>query len=140
MSAIIRKAQGDDVKRVKAFATGSGVSTKGIRGALDCFYMMEDEEGGLMTVAGIEPLDGNGLLRALVIDPERCHMNDVIRFFITIVSEAEKQNLKALFLMTPTPEIFEPLGFTKVNKEEIPEALKDASGDNKEAAVMSRNL
>jgi N-acetylglutamate synthase-like GNAT family acetyltransferase len=140
MSAIIRKAQGDDIKRVKSFAAESGVSTKGIRASLDCFYMMEDEEGRLMTVAGIERLDGSGVLRALVIDSETCQMDDVIRFFTTIVTEAEKQHLEALFFMTPSPDIFEPLGFTKMETEEIPEHLKEAADHHAEATVMARRF
>ncbi|HEX6922954.1 MAG TPA: hypothetical protein VF149_03955, partial [Bacillales bacterium] len=121
MSAVIRKAEGKDIERIKAFAVSAGVSTEGVRGALDCFYMMENDEGGLMAVVAIEPLEEDGLLRALVIDPQRCGMADVIRFFTAIVSEAEKRGFHALLLITPSPEIFESLEFGRVPGDEIPE-------------------
>lgn len=136
----IRRAAGKDVARVKAFAAGSGVSTEGLRGPLDRFYLMENDEGRLLTVAGMDTLEEGGLLRALVINPEACEMDDVVRFFSAMVSEAERLGLRALFLRTPSPEVFEALGFAKLDTDRIPEPIRELSEVHGDAVVMSREL
>ncbi|HEU5139169.1 MAG TPA: hypothetical protein VFT51_04295 [Bacillales bacterium] len=141
MSSVIRQAEEKDIERIRAFTTSAGVSTEGVRGDLDCFYIMENDFGGLMAVVAIEQLWKNdGLLRSLVLDPKKCEMADVVRFFTVVMSEADKQGLDALQLITPSPEIFESLEFKKVPESEIPEGLRGTVNEKAEGVLMRREF
>ncbi|HEX7065612.1 MAG TPA: hypothetical protein VF199_11150 [Bacillales bacterium] len=138
MSSVIRQSEEKDVERIKAFTSSAGVSTEGVRGDLDCFYIMENDFGGLMAVVAIEQMENEGLLRALVLDPQKCGMDDVVRFFTAVMSEADKRGYDGLLLMTPSPEIFEPLEFKKVSESEIPELLTETLNERTEGVLMRR--
>lgn len=140
MVAVIRKAGEHDIERSKAFALRSGVTFEGIGGPLDRFYVMENEQGNLMAVVAIEKLDESGLLRTLVIDSELCEMGDVVRFFAAVVYEAERQGFKALLLVTPSPDIFESLGFVRASEKELLDPLKAAVNADDKAIAMVREI
>ncbi|HET7577918.1 MAG TPA: hypothetical protein VFK33_01465 [Bacillales bacterium] len=140
MSAVIRQAEEKDQERLNAFAAASGVSTEGVRGELKSFYLMEDEEHDLMAMAGFEALDSDGLLRALVLNPKRCELDDIVHFFNTLVAEAGKSGFKTLWLVTPSPEIFGSFGFEKADGSAISDQVKAAVDQSTDAVVMSRKL
>lgn len=133
MRAMVRKVEENDTARVREFAEASGVSTDGIDGG---FYKMEGEGQQLLAVAAVDPWEDEALLRSLVIDTKQCGMPEVIRFFDVLISEAEQSGIRALYLFTPSPQLFESFGFVKLMDEGIPERLKQMKDDNAAASMM----
>lgn len=133
MSSIVRKVEEEDTRRVREFAEASGVSIEDIDGG---FYMLESDDRSLMAIAAIDPWENGGLLRSLVIDPKQCGLPEVMRFFDVLLSEAEQSGMEELFLATPSPELFESLGFVKLANDPVPERLKKMTDQNAGASVM----
>lgn len=134
MSSIVRRVEEEDTRRVREFAEASGVVTEDIDSG---FYMMESDDRQLMAIAAVDPWEHGGLLRSLVIDPKQCGLPEVMRFFDVLLSEAEQFGMEELFMVTPSPELFESLGFVKCEGEEIvPDPLKQMVDQNTGASVM----
>ena len=144
MSAVIRKANVQDMERLKSFADSSKVSMEGTYGEPEGYYMMENEEGRLMAMAGLESVDGLGLLRSLVIDSEMCDLSLFVRFFDAVVVSAEQTGCTGAAFMTPSPELFETLGFEKWEEtsEHAPETISKLarSAKGREAALMVKKF
>lgn len=133
MSSIVRRVEEEDARSVREFAAASGISTDEINGS---FYMMEKDDRRLLAIAAVEPWENCGLLRSLVIDSHCCRLPDVLRFFDVLLKEAEQSGMEELFFVTPSPELFESLGFVQCTGAGAPERLKQMTEQNDEACVM----
>lgn len=135
MSVIIRKADEKDESRLKAFAAKTNVSIQS--GDFDDYSLMENEENHLMAMAGMETTGKLAVLRSLVIDPDICDLNDFILFFEALVADAEKSGYEGAVFVTPSPELFETLGFEKIMNEGIPDSLK-ARAEEKATVMVKK--
>lgn len=85
----------------------------------------EDETGRVVGMAAIEPRGDVGLLRSVVVSPDvRGHSlgRRLVRYMI---DHARHLGLKKLFLLTTTAEDwFAGVGFVRIDRGGVPEALK----------------
>lgn len=140
MVALIRQAGEQDIEHLKRFASRSGVAFEGIGGPLGSLFIMESDLGQFMAMVAIEDLKETGLLRTLVIDSDLCKMEDVVRFFATVIAEAERRGYDALMLITPSPGVFEPLGFVQAADADLPDPVKEMAAANERAVVMVKKI
>lgn len=97
-----------------------------ISDAIQFFYYEEDER--IIACAGLETHGSCGLLRSVAVAPERKNKGLGKMMVTTIIDYAKQKKIKDLFLLTTTaPLFFEKLGFTCVERTNVPEAIKHST-------------
>jgi N-acetylglutamate synthase-like GNAT family acetyltransferase len=122
MGDYIRNATESDTEKIISFVGQAGANVEGINEIINHMYMLEEDNGKLKGVICVEDIEGDGMLRSLVID-QSCGIEDVLSFFKIILSKAKQKNLKDLFLLTKTPssiQLLNMFGFKQVTKDETP--------------------
>ncbi|HET7626996.1 MAG TPA: hypothetical protein VFK44_01290 [Bacillales bacterium] len=141
MSSAIRRAKAEDREPLADFASASGVPADEIREQYEKFYIMETEQGQWMATVAIEQRGDNAMLRMLVINPTKCGMEEMVRFLHEILAVVQQRNFRKLYLVTPSPEIFRPFGFSPVQDQQIPEPLQSGISESGEDTVpMARSF
>jgi N-acetylglutamate synthase-like GNAT family acetyltransferase len=126
MTKIIRQATHEDIYKVIGFLVKAGLSTEGVKSAIDCFLVVEDEEQNLIGTLGIEMRGRTGLLRSLVVTPE-FDSEEIFSLFQEIFKLAKEKDLAKLYLITnrrASLNFFEVLGFQQEPQSFVDE-LKD---------------
>lgn len=126
MQAVIRPAHKHDLSLIKDFLTNAHLGTGGITEEnASYFLLLEDEEGKLIGCLGIEPFEGIGLLRSLVVTPGNVEQ-DIWLLFGQALQLAKEKGINDLYLATNKNEVlplFVMLGFKRVDEDNLPEEL-----------------
>jgi N-acetylglutamate synthase-like GNAT family acetyltransferase len=125
MNELVRFANQEDTARIVAYLNKAKLGTDGVSDSIDYFLIMEDEQKEITATIGIEPVSHYGLLRSLAISPSLKEA-ELLYLFNKVFFLAKEKSLSTIFLATNKPEslaFFRVLGFSLVNKENLPEAL-----------------
>jgi len=112
--------------------------------SLDQFVVVLHEES-VIGVAGIEPYQKYGLLRSVAVQPSYQNKGIAAALLKHAESLAAANGIRTLFLLTETAErYFARKGYETVNRDEVPEMLKQSSEFShvcpKSALVMQKQL
>lgn len=120
---MIRRAEKQDLEKVQEFLTRANLGTDGLNDeTVDYFLLMEDEAGNVRGSMGMEAYRENGLLRSLVVSPGQAE-KEIFILFNQMLKLAREKGITSLFLATNKNvaiPFFEVLGFTRVEREDLP--------------------
>ncbi|WP_042463589.1 GNAT family N-acetyltransferase [Neobacillus dielmonensis] len=123
MQVLIRRGGRNDVVGLREFLGRANLGTDGLNeDTVDCFLLMEDENGGLKGTLGMEVFEEAGLLRSLVVSPGQAEQ-DIFILMEQMVKLAKEKGLKNLFLATNkngAVAFFEWIGFAQMEREKLP--------------------
>lgn len=123
MTAVIRRANGEDFDRILEFVKNTETSSDHVHNHPENYFVMENAEQQLVATAGIKFEASEGIVRTLVMDSKRCNTDDVIRFISSLLTYAEKKRLHFLYILTMSPALFTAFGFEEMSEDEVPENL-----------------
>ncbi len=149
----VRAATAADLPHVERLLRDNGLPTDGIAGLIAThpadFLVGEvaaaDGSPHTVAVAGLEVRGHFALLRSTAVDPAWRAQGVGARLTRGLIALAESRSLEALYLLTTTAEDYFPrFGFTRVSRDEVPEAIAATSEFRtacpQSAAVMRRVL
>jgi N-acetylglutamate synthase-like GNAT family acetyltransferase len=125
MSEVVRFANPEDTTRVVDYLTEARLGTEGVAESIDYFLLMENERREVTATIGIEPVGKIGLLRSLAIS-STLDQELLLHLFNQALLLAKEKSLSTLVLATNKPEsvaFFQILGFTLINKADLPQTL-----------------
>jgi amino-acid N-acetyltransferase len=121
---VIRGAEPRDLSGVVLLLAGAGLPTEGVDEHLRSFFV-EDEDGRLSGVAGLELYGEHALLRSVVVAGSARGTGLGSTLTRHALEEARVRGVHAVYLLTTTAEAFFPrFGFARIAREEIPESLQ----------------
>ena len=123
----VRPAVASDLGAVERLLTASGLPLDGVPEALSGFVVAEVGDD-VVGVAGLEVCCDNALLRSVAVSPTwRSH--GLGRALVTrVISDAEAQGIRALYLLTTTAERYFPsFGFQQVSREHVPTDVRSTA-------------
>ena len=111
---------------------------------LDNFWMVKDQ-GNVIGVVGLELCRPFGLLRSLAVLPQYRNIGIGNILAKTVEEQAVKLNLEGIYLLTETAkQYFEKRGYTVVERDSVPDAIKQSSEFSHvcpvSAAVMQKKI
>lgn len=117
-----------DLRRIQQFADEAGVSSEGIYDSTTQFLIMTTTSGQVIATLGIETIDEYAFLRTLIADSKQCTSQKLFHLFDVAIGTARTQGKKSVYFFTPAdPRMFQPLGFSEVSHEALPEKLFQSS-------------
>ncbi|MFJ7726006.1 GNAT family N-acetyltransferase [Neobacillus sp. NPDC097160] len=123
MQTLIRKANKQDLGRLRAFLSKANLGTDGLTDeTVDYFLLLENKDGTLRGSLGMEAFGENGLLRSLVVSPGQAD-KEIFVLFDQMVQLAKEKGMKSLFLATNKSvalPFFELMGFQRMEREQLP--------------------
>lgn len=124
MSTTIRAATPDDLAAIGRLLGDAELPLVGVKEALPDFVVAEDD-GQLVGVAGIEVCCENALLRSVAVKESRRGLG-LGRLLVThAIARAESRGVHALYLLTTTAEQYFPsFGFAPVSRDEVPDDVR----------------
>ncbi|CAO3373926.1 arsenic resistance N-acetyltransferase ArsN2 [Azospirillum argentinense] len=113
-----------ELPALAALLATEGLPTSDIAAAGRCFWRV-DAPDGLLGYGGLEVYGRDGLLRSVVVPPERRRKGDGGAVVEAIAREAVALGLERLWLLTiGAAEFFERIGFTRVERGDAPPAIR----------------
>jgi amino-acid N-acetyltransferase len=122
---VIRPASSNDLPRIEALLTASGLPTAGVEQSIDGFLVAE-HDGALVGVVGLEQCCREyGLLRSTAVAPEWQGRGVGRRLVERAIAEAESRGTKALYLLTLSAERYFPsFGFVETTRDTVPDQVR----------------
>jgi amino-acid N-acetyltransferase len=122
----LRSARPDDLPSVLSLLERSNLPSAGVANALPHFVVAENE-GELIGVAGLEVYDESALLRSVAVE-EGWRGTGVGRTLIErALSVTRERGIKDVFLLTTTAEHYFPrFGFTCVSRDSVTKAVQES--------------
>jgi amino-acid N-acetyltransferase len=127
MEKIVRLAAKNDLDSVKSFLRKVDIQVGGIEEYIEYFVLMEDDQQNLLATVGFQPINGDGLLRSLVVTPS-LKENDILVLFQTIMAVAAEKGMHHLYLATnKTTSVlfFELLNFREILYKQLPSGIRE---------------
>lgn len=122
--ASLRPFQPADGPSVLGLLDAAGLPRAGVEASSTRLWVAE-AEGRVVAAVGLEVHGSYGLLRSLVVEPERRGEGLGSRLAETVLTDAKREGLRALFLLTTTAEGYFPrLGFERVARSDVPTELE----------------
>ena len=122
----IRAATLADLPGVEALLRASDLPLAGVRDALSGF-IVADDCGTIVGVAGLEVYDGYALLRSVAVAPEWRSRGLGRELVQRMIAEADARGLESIHLLTTTADRYFPsFGFTKISRAQVPQRLQAA--------------
>jgi N-acetylglutamate synthase-like GNAT family acetyltransferase len=121
----LRIAEEKDVQALKSFIEKAGLSSEGIESIVDYFVVMESDEDTMVASLGIEPVEGDGLLRSLVVS-ENINQAHLLSLFESVHALGKEKGLIGSYLVTNkinSIEFLQLIGFQSIDHEAIPDHL-----------------
>ncbi len=140
----IRPARPDDLPAILDLLAAAGLPREGVSEWLPRFVVAE-RAGAVVAAAGLEVYGRAGLLRSVVVAPEARRSGLGAALTDRIAADAAAAGARMLYLLTTTaPAYFPRLGFRRIERQALPEAIS-ASEELKgacpvTAVVMERPL
>lgn len=121
----IRLAQPNDQKIIHTLLLGYKLPLDGLENTK--LWILQLSNGEVAGIAGLEVYGNQGLLRSVaVVDGMRNHGYGAI-LAKYVISEAKKEPIQDLFLLTTTaPTFFKKLGFKNENREKVIGGIRDS--------------
>ena len=122
----IKEASGHRAEIIALLATEK-LPTKDLPFELDHFLVAE-ENGTIVGVAGLEIYENNGLLRSVAVDVAFRNKNIAGELLMKIEDLAVSKGLQAIYLLTETaPDYFIKKDYLKTERSEVPSAMQQSS-------------
>ena len=124
---MVRSSAIDDLPRVLALLEQAGLPTDGVSDHFENSYAVAEVDGELVGAAGLEIYDVDGLLRSVVVHPERRGSGLGVELVRDRLQWARDRNLRDLYLLTETAhDFFGRMGFVDVERGSAPAAMQKA--------------
>ncbi len=121
----VRSASPEDLPAIRDVVTGAGLPVDGIGEHWRDFFVVVDDGGAIVGVAGLEIYEGAALLRSVVVSPDARGggiARDLVR---ACLARAEDRGAREVYLLTNTAEdYFLRFGFQTVARDAIPAAVQ----------------
>ncbi|WP_400244042.1 GNAT family N-acetyltransferase [Niallia sp. JL1B1071] len=126
---IIRQAETADVEKIADFLNKAEVTVEGLEEWLDYFLLMETEaDQTLIGTIGIEPFEKVGLLRSMVLS--KGTVEDILFLIQQALKLAKEKDMDAIYCGVNNHhsiQLFQLLGFQKIDMDDIPQVLKESN-------------
>jgi len=120
----LERATGDDLAAVVALLSDADLPTADVRDGDAAFYLGRDGDRPV-GVAGLEPCDGDALLRSVVVDPAVRGEGYGRALVAAVADRARERDAGRLSLLTTTAaDFFASEGFERVDREAVPAAVR----------------
>jgi N-acetylglutamate synthase-like GNAT family acetyltransferase len=107
-----------EMPKIKTFFDKVGVSDNVLSNSDLYLLTVKDQESELAGVLGVLHKEETSILRHLIIDSKRCDLAIVLEILQNAVAFAASQKAKRILFLSPAPaELFDPLGFTVIERE-----------------------
>lgn len=118
-----------DWPKIKALLHETGLPHGDIKTArLEHFLVVRDGER-IAGVAGLEPRGTMGFLRSLAVAPAYRRFGFASELFSRIEEYARAKGVEDLYLLTTTAAgFFERRGYRKIDRKDVPEAIRETPG------------
>ncbi len=108
-------------------------------------FVVAEEDGAIIGVAGLELYGQFGLLRSVAVNPEHRNKQLGKKLVAAIEQKAASLKLSQIILLTETAKpYFEKLGYTLLQRNDVPEPVKQSSEFSHvcpvSAAVMRKQI
>lgn len=121
---VIRTASASDLDAVEELLGAAELPTAGVADALSRF-MVAEEGGELVGVAGLEVHASDGVLRSVAVTPAFQGAGLGARLTERVLEEARRAGLRRLYLLTTTAaEYFPRYGFRRIAREDAAPAIR----------------
>ena len=121
----LRRASARDLAGVEDLLTKTKLPRGGVDVLIDSFIVAEDD-GGVMGVAGVERHGEYGLLRSVAVDPAAQGRGVGRALVERLIAESKEKGIAELYLLTTTTEKYFPVfGFTEISREATPVEIQE---------------
>ena len=122
-ASIVRLRSGD-LARLEYLLHSNYLPTEDCAEQAQNFYGIFDEDN-LVAAAGLEAAANYALLRSVVVQEQYRNRGLARVLSEFLINQADSEGKKAVYLLTETAETyFEKLGFSKLNRAEVPPEIK----------------
>jgi amino-acid N-acetyltransferase len=109
------------------------------------YFVVREDDGRVVGVAGLELHGEDGLLRSVAVDPDYRGLGLAASLVEAAVERAQRVKLRAVYLLTTTArDYFARRGFADCPREEAPAGIRESweyrSGCPSTAAFMKRTV
>ncbi|HNJ88814.1 MAG TPA: arsenic resistance N-acetyltransferase ArsN2 [Chitinophagales bacterium] len=123
----ISKAHSTDFANIHALLKANDLPVEGVNEVQGAYYLLKNGEK-LMAVAGIEGSAPTALLRSVAVDVQMHNRGIGTQFMIDILSLANEQGFRQIYLLTETAsKFYERLGFVIEDRSQAPESIRKSS-------------
>jgi N-acetylglutamate synthase-like GNAT family acetyltransferase len=120
-----RAATAGDLEEIKGFLRRNGLPDLGVDEWVENFFIIEDEDGRWVGVAGLEVYGESGLLRSVAVDWESRKKGHGRKLVSVVVEAARSRGIRRLYLLTDdASSYFEGRGFQVVDRNDVDEVVK----------------
>jgi amino-acid N-acetyltransferase len=109
------------------------------------YFVVREDDGRVVGVAGLELYGEDGLVRSVAVDPDYRGQGLAKSLVEAVIQRAERVGLRSLYLLTTTARnYFARRGFSDCPREAAPAGIRDSwefrTGCPSTAALMKRSL
>lgn len=124
MSLHLRNAVAGDGHDIRLALRAAGLPVEGLDAQLNGFFICETG-GAFHGAAGLEVHGEDGLLRSVVVAPDKQHRGIGRRLCERVMDHARGQGCRAVYLLTlDAAGYFERLGFETIGRDQAPEGIR----------------
>ncbi|MRX71081.1 hypothetical protein GJU40_02715 [Bacillus lacus] len=133
----LKAAEEKDCGRLIDFINKAGVSSEGVEKSPDQFIILENGNHNIVACLGIEIIEGDGLLRTLVVSQ---HMDQayILSLFQNILVLCKQKEVRNLYLITnkaAAVDLLYMLGFSTVSTKNLPSHMLQVKHVSKSTEV-----
>lgn len=123
----LRAAEDADRDFIETLLQENDLPTADISGKMECLYICE-ADGERIGVGGFERYGETGLLRSVVIDESVRDLGYGTEVCNMLLHRARDAGVSELYLLTTTAaEFFPRFGFDEVDRESVPDAIRETT-------------
>ncbi len=114
----IRQARLEDKECISLLLSGFKLPLDGLENSK--MWVLQESNGSIHGVAGLEVWGGKGLLRSVAVNKNLQNQGYGSSLVKHVINEARKNGIRELLLLTTTaPDLFRKLGFKEDNRENV---------------------
>jgi amino-acid N-acetyltransferase len=125
MKVVPESAAPSDIPAVRALLSSAGLPVVDLDEPADLRFWVVRRDKQVVGAVGLERCDAAGLLRSLVVAPERRNRGLGLALVAALERDARAAGVELLVLLTQTAELFfARLGYSVVDRTNVPEEVK----------------
>ena len=124
----IRTARSDDLQTVESLLEAASLPVEGVGDFFPDNYAVAERDGEIIGAIGIERYGDSGLLRSAVVAENARGTGVGVEMVQERLEWSRGKNMRDVFLLTTTaPLFFEKLGFTRIDRVDVPAEMQQAA-------------